>query len=64
MQKQFEKSDFIFTPPLKEKFESNKIKIKNGFNLPNFKYYLDKIINYTKKDISKKYIIIERKSRK
>ena len=64
IKKQFEKSEFNFTPPLKEKFESNKIKIKNGFNLPNCKYYLDKILNYTKKDICNKYIINEGMLRK
>ena len=62
--KEFEKSDFIFTQPLKKVFESNKIRLLNGFNLPKCKYYLDIIINYTKNGISSKYIKNEGELRK
>ena len=62
--KEFEKSDFNFTQPLPKAFESNKIRLLNGFNLPKCKYYLDTIINYTKNEISSKFIKNEGELRK
>ena len=44
--------------------KSNKIRILNGFNLPKYKNYFDKIINYTKNEIYDKYIQNERELRK